>query len=183
VDEVGRGALAGPVVAAAVILPDRFAVRGVRDSKLVAEHVRESLHDLIRSEAAAVGIGIVDNGTIDRINIRNATLRAMKAAIVDCGNVDYAIIDGLDPVDAELQQESVVSGDRLVLSIAAASIVAKVTRDRMLRSWDAEYPAYGFAANKGYGTAQHRRAILDHGPSPIHRISFLGKLSQQRLSL
>jgi ribonuclease HII len=175
IDEAGRGPLAGPVVAAAVILPDRFPSTEVNDSKQLSPIQRDRLYELIYSQAVAVGIGIVDAIEIDRINILRASLLAMAMA---ASNLDPApdclLVDGNFPVPLALAQQTIVKGDALSLSIAAASIVAKVTRDRLMSRYDHDYPQYGFAGHKGYGTHAHREAIVRHGCCPIHRRSFKG---------
>jgi ribonuclease HII len=175
IDEAGRGPLAGPVVAAAVILPDRFPSADVNDSKQLSPVQRDRLYELIYAQAVAVGIGIVDAIEIDRINILRASLLAMVMA---ASNLDPApdclLVDGNFPVPLALAQQTIVKGDALSLSIAAASIVAKVTRDRLMSRYDQDYPQYGFAGHKGYGTHTHREAIVRHGCCPIHRRSFKG---------
>jgi ribonuclease HII len=175
IDEAGRGPLAGPVVAAAVILPDRFPSADVNDSKQLSPVQRDRLYELIYAQAVAVGIGIVDAIEIDRINILRASLLAMAMA---ASNLDPApdclLVDGNFPVPLALAQKTIVKGDALSLSIAAASIVAKVTRDRLMSRYDQDYPQYGFAGHKGYGTHTHREAIVRHGCCPIHRRSFKG---------
>lgn len=184
IDEVGRGALAGPVVAGAVILPEGFDVPGVRDSKTVPEPEREELFALITDAAIAWGVGIIDNRRIDSINILQATFLAMAQAVASLPvRPDIALVDGRDAPNVGVPCRSMIKGDSFCRSIAAASIVAKVTRDRMMREEDRCYPQYGLARNKGYGTAAHRAAIIEHGPSPIHRISFLGAILQQRIAL
>jgi ribonuclease HII len=173
VDEAGRGALAGPVVAAAVICRPHDGLSRVRDSKLVSEPLREKLHDDIRRLSEAVGVGIVGPEEIDRFNIFNATLKAMAEAI---NSLDPApvlvLVDGRHVPDVSLPARAVKGGDGRSFSIAAASIVAKVTRDRIMRERDAEYAGYGFRRNKGYGTRQHIEAIREHGRTSIHRRSF-----------
>lgn len=177
VDEAGRGALAGPVVAAAVVLPADCAIAGVRDSKLVPEPEREQLYDAVVGSALAWAVGIVDNEVIDRVNILQATLRAMLSAIESLASrPDYVLVDGRDTVRSLVPCRAIVDGDALCLSIAAASLIAKVTRDRIMREHHERLPAYGFARHKGYGTAEHRRAVLEHGPTAIHRRTFLVKL-------
>jgi len=175
IDEAGRGPLAGPVVAAAVILPDRFPSAEVNDSKQLSPIQRDRLYELIYAHAVTVGIGIVDAIEIDRINILRASLLAMAIA---ASNLDPApdclLVDGKFPVPLALAQQTIVKGDSLSLSVAAASIVAKVTRDRLMRRYDQDYPQYGFAGHKGYGTHAHREAIVRHGCCPIHRRSFKG---------
>ena len=177
VDEAGRGALAGPVVAAAVILPDDCTVEGIRDSKLVAEPERERLYEEIVACATAWSVGVVDERLIDEINILQATFVAMRAAVASLEpGADYVLIDGRDAVDVGTPCRAIIDGDALCASIAAASIIAKVTRDRIMRALDVQLPVYGFARNKGYATAEHRRAILAHGPAASHRQTFLRRL-------
>ncbi len=173
-DEVGRGPLAGPVVAACVVLPDGFSIDGINDSKKLTERQRERAEVRIRAEAVAIGLGVVEPETIDRINILQATRLAMREAFLLLDPPpDCVLIDGL-PVPAFPcpHQQALVGGDGLCASIAAASIVAKVARDRMMRAYDAVYPEYGFAGHKGYGAAKHLEALRVHGPCPIHRRSF-----------
>lgn len=180
VDEVGRGALAGPVVAAAVVLPVGVAIDGVRDSKMVPEPERERLYDAVTSAALAWSVGIVESDEIDRINILQATFKAMRCAVETLtATPDYVLVDGRDTAGLAIPCRAVVGGDALSTSIAAASLVAKVTRDRIMRRLAARHPAYGFAKHKGYGTAEHRAAILLHGPADEHRRSFLRKLFEE----
>ena len=175
VDEVGRGPLAGPVVSAAVILPPEFAVTGVTDSKRLSPGVRERLYDEIYAYARAVGIGIVDPVEIDRINIFQASLAAMCMAVANLAPApDCLLIDGGYPIDVDIPQKTITKGDVRSLSIAAASIVAKVSRDRMMEIYGREFPEYGFPSHKGYPTKEHTMAIRDHGWCPIHRRSFKG---------
>lgn len=175
VDEAGRGPLAGPVVAAAVILPDGQRIAGVDDSKKLSESKRSLLFDVIMKQALSVGVGLSDSQTIDRINILQATLRAMEAAVGSLSPYpDYLLIDGISKTALQLQQKTVKKGDSLSLSIAAASIIAKVTRDRIMDAYDKEYPGYGFAGHKGYGSTTHMAAIAALGPTPIHRLTFRG---------
>lgn len=175
VDEAGRGPLAGPVVSAAVILPPDFPVDGVTDSKKLDEKRREKLFDEIHRHALAAAVGLVDVDEIDRINILQAALKSMAMAVDSLSRAaDYLLVDGNRPVPHGCPQETVVGGDGLSISIAAASIVAKVTRDRMMAEYDERYPDYGFARHKGYGTAFHREAIRRFGPCPIHRRTFKG---------
>jgi ribonuclease HII len=175
IDEAGRGPLAGPVVAAAVILPDRFPSAEVTDSKQLSPVQRDRLYELIYSQAVAVGIGIVDAHEIDRINILRASLLAMAMAALNLDPApDCLLVDGNFPIPLSLAQQTIVKGDALSLSIAAASIVAKVTRDRLMGRYDQDYPEYGFAGHKGYATHVHREAIGRHGCCPIHRRSFKG---------
>jgi ribonuclease HII len=185
VDEVGRGPLAGPVVAAAVILPRGFCHPEINDSKLLSPKQRDKLAPLIRENAVSWGLGVVGVEEIDRINILQASLLAMVQALDALERKpDCLLIDGNQPIPAKLFHESrwpahstpyqktIVKGDQLCLSIAAASIVAKVARDQMMVGYDQEYPHYGFAGHKGYGSAAHLAALRRHGPSPIHRKSF-----------
>lgn len=176
VDEAGRGPLCGPVVAAAVILDRNAHLEGVNDSKKLSEKKREKLFDDIMEKAIAVGIGISDVDMIEEINILNATKEAMKEAISGLSiKPDFVLIDGNQDIQIDIDRTTVVSGDALSESIAAASIIAKVTRDRMLREYDKEYPEYGFAKHKGYGTKMHIEAIKKYGLTPIHRPSFCTK--------
>ena len=176
VDEAGRGPLCGPVVAAAVILPKHGCIEGVNDSKKISEKKREKLYDDIMNVAIAVGIVISDVDVIEKVNILNATKIAMKKAIESLSiKPDYILIDGNQKIDIDILQETVVSGDAKSESIASASIIAKVTRDRMLRKFDEMYPEYGFAKHKGYGTKAHIEAIKKYGLTPIHRKSFCTK--------
>ena len=175
VDEAGRGPLAGPVVAAAVILPETFDLPGLTDSKQLSEKVRGELFPRIRSQARAVGVGIIHAEEIDRINILQATLRAMTLAIQRLKvEADALLVDGITPVPLSLYQQTLKKGDSRSLSIAAASVIAKVVRDRMMQGYERRYPGYGLGGHKGYGSAAHREAIARLGPSPIHRCSFRG---------
>jgi len=182
VDEAGRGPLAGPVVAAAVILdPDR-RIRGLADSKVLPPERREELHAEIRACALAIGVGIVDHDTIDRINILEATKRAMaKALALLAPPPDFVITDFVALPSLPCPQRNLVDGDARCASVAAASIVAKVTRDRLMVDADALYPEYGFARHKGYGTPDHLAALERHGPCPLHRRSFAGVWRQGEL--
>ena len=173
IDEAGRGALAGPVVAAAVILPTDCQISGVTDSKQLTPKRRAELFDEIHRLGVAVGVGCVDNEEIDRINILQATMAAMAQAIAQITPApDYALIDGTHLPEIFLPAEAIPKGDTFIQSIAAASIIAKVTRDRLMIELDETYPGYGFPVHKGYGTLLHRRAIAQLGPCPIHRRSF-----------
>jgi len=173
VDEAGRGPLAGPVVAAAVLLHDGSRLPGVRDSKLLSPRERERLFPLIVREARAVGVGLASHRVIDRVNILRATHLAMARAVAKLGApVDMLLVDGRDLPRVAMPTHAVIGGDRKSLSIAAASIVAKVTRDVLMGVLDRDYPGYGFATHKGYPTAEHRDAIRRLGSSPIHRLSF-----------
>lgn len=172
VDEVGRGALFGPVVAAAVILPEQIVLTGLRDSKQLRPKDRERLAEQIEGCALALSIAAVDAATIDRVNIYQATRLAMLEAVSGLAPApDHLLIDAMR-LDHPCPQTSIVYGDSLSLSIAAASVVAKVYRDRLMCELDAEYPEYGLAAHKGYGTARHRAALREHGATPMHRQSF-----------
>ncbi len=175
VDEAGRGPLAGPVVSAAVVLPESFDVPGINDSKKLSEKKREALFPVIQAQAIAFGIGMADHEEIDRINILQASLLSMKRA-VDALQLtpDYLLIDGKFTINTTIDQCPVIKGDALSLSIAAASILAKVTRDRIMAELDAKYPQYGLKRHKGYPTKAHKEAIRTHGPCPVHRKSFKG---------
>ncbi|QPJ66711.1 MAG: ribonuclease HII [Candidatus Nitrohelix vancouverensis] len=175
VDEAGRGPLAGPVVAAAVIFSDLTRFDGIDDSKKMTEKQRAAQFDLIRDKALAYGVGIVDAPTIDRINILQASRLAMKIAVEQMERVpDLLLIDGNQKIEVGLAQRTVIKGDSLSQSIAAASILAKVIRDRMMARYDATYPGYEFKRHKGYGTALHRERIRQLGPCVLHRKSFKG---------
>lgn len=179
VDEAGRGPLCGPVVAAAVILEKDAHIEGVNDSKKLSEKKREKLFDDIMENAVAVGIGMSDVDVIEEINILGATKEAMKEAISNLSvRPDYVLIDGNQNINIDIDRQTVVSGDAKSESIAAASIIAKVTRDRMLKQYDKMYPEYGFAKHKGYGTKAHIEAIKEHGLTPIHRPSFCSKFTK-----
>ncbi len=172
-DEAGRGPLAGPVVAAAVILPPLRTLRGVADSKTLTADQREKAFFLIQKKALGVGIGAVEADEIDRLNILRASLKAMELAIQNLSPTpDCLLIDGLHTLNLPLKQQAIPKGDGRCLSIAAASIVAKVTRDRLMADYHEKYPQYNFARHKGYGTREHLRAIREHGCCPIHRQSF-----------
>ena len=176
VDEAGRGPLAGPVCAAAVILPDHLELPGLNDSKKLSDKKRRELFPLITEQAIAYGIGLADEKEIDEINILQATYLAMERAIAQLeGKADLALIDGNRAKDFGLPVKTVVKGDSLSASIAAASILAKVTRDDMMEAYAGEYPGYGFEVHKGYGTKAHYAALTEKGPSPIHRMTFLKK--------
>jgi ribonuclease HII len=173
IDEVGRGSLAGPVVAAAVILPEHHRIRGLRDSKVLTRRRREALYAEILDHAEAVGVGSVDVDTIDRVNILQATKLAMGQAVDRLPRApDHLVIDALSLPYVDLPQRPIIDGDAISASIAAASIVAKVTRDRICAEMDLRYPAYGFAVNKGYGTRRHYEALMAEGPCAWHRRSF-----------
>ena len=176
VDEAGRGPLAGPVCAAAVILPDHLELPGLNDSKKLSDKKRRELFPLIKEQAIAYGIGLASQEEIDEINILQATFLAMERAIAQLeGKADLALIDGNRAKDFGLPVKTVVKGDSLSASIAAASILAKVTRDDMMEAYAEEYPGYGFEIHKGYGTKAHYAALTEKGPSPIHRMTFLKK--------
>lgn len=173
VDEAGVGPMAGPVVAAAVIFePEKF-IRGVHDSKQLSAEQRDELYEPIRTGALAIGVGVAEVAEIDQLNIFWATMRASERAIEALGRVpDHVLVDGRKIPGLKLEQTRIVGGDRKSFCIAAASIVAKVTRDRMMTELDARFPGYGFARHKGYCTADHFDALNRLGPSPIHRRSF-----------
>ncbi len=177
IDEAGRGPLAGPVVAAAVIFEPGVVIEGVRDSKQLTEKKREMLFETIVSRCLAYGIGIISPQEIDAMNIRNATFKAMRKALGAMKiTPDFLLIDGEELPESLYPQEAIVGGDDKSFTIAAASILAKVTRDRLMREYHEQYPQYHFDRHKGYGTALHREMILRFGPSPIHRKTFLKKL-------
>lgn len=174
IDEAGRGPLAGPVVAAAVILPQNVFIEKLNDSKKLSPKVREKLYTEIHKKAISYGIGIIDENLIDKINILNATKLAMKKAIEVLSVIpDMLFIDALTLNDVNIKQKAIEKGDSLSISIAAASILAKVTRDRIIEEMDEIYPVYGFAKHKGYGTKEHIEAIKKYGPCPIHRKTFI----------
>ena len=177
IDEAGRGPLAGPVCAAAVILPEGIEIDGLNDSKKLTEKKREKLYDVIIEKALAYGIAFADEKEIDEINILQATFLAMKRAQEMLQiKADYALVDGNRMPKLNIDGETIVSGDALSPSIAAASILAKVTRDRLMLEYDKEFPQYQFAKHKGYGTKVHTEAIKTYGPSRIHRLTFLKKI-------
>ncbi|WP_281358121.1 ribonuclease HII [Bacillus haikouensis] len=172
IDEVGRGPLAGPVVAAAVILPQDFYLPGINDSKQLSETKRNEFYDVIREKAVSIGIGMIDAEEIDTINIYEATKKAMLYAISNLQrNPDYLLIDAMK-LDTPYPQESIIKGDSKSVSIAAASIVAKVTRDKLMKEYALTYPGYGFDKNAGYGTKGHLEGLKQNGVTPIHRKSF-----------
>ena len=176
VDEAGRGPLAGPVCAAAVILPDHLDLPGLNDSKKLSDKKRRELFPLIKEQAIAYGIGLASEKEIDEINILQATYLAMERALAQLdGKADLALIDGNRAKDFGMPVKTVVKGDSLSASIAAASILAKVTRDDLMEAYAEEYPGYGFEIHKGYGTKAHYAALTEKGPSPIHRMTFLKK--------
>ena len=175
IDEAGRGPLAGPVVSAAVILPATFRDSDITDSKKLSSKKRRQLYDVIYAHAVSIGIGIVDPVEIDRINILQASLLAMAMAVKNLATrPDYLLIDGIFPISTDLPQQPIAKGDALSISIAAASIIAKETRDRIMERYHYYYPQFGFDRHKGYPTKAHREAIRIHGFCPIHRKSFKG---------
>ena len=177
VDEAGRGPLAGPVCAAAVILPPDTVIEGVNDSKKLSEKKREQLFDVIKETAVSYSIAFATVEEIESINILNATMLAMKRAVEGLSvPADYVMVDGNRLPELSVGCECIVKGDAKSMSIACASILAKVTRDRLLCEYAKEYPQYGFDKHKGYGTKLHREALLEYGPCPYHRPSFLRKL-------
>ncbi len=185
VDEVGRGPFAGPVVCAAVIMPldAENLIDGVDDSKKIKEERREQLAALIRERAVAYKICEESPETIDEINILEATKRCMKRAVEGLSvQPDIVFVDGNFRIDIELPQQNIVRGDALSYSIGAASLLAKVYRDSLMREYDKQYPQYGFARHKGYGTAVHIRALKEFGPCPIHRKTFIKKILEERES-
>ncbi len=172
VDEVGRGSLFGPVVAAAVILDPGYRIRGLRDSKLIPAERREQLALQVRQHSIAWAVAAVDSARIDQINIYQASRLAMLHAVQQLAPAaSYLLVDAVK-LDCELPQQAIIHGDALSASIAAASIIAKVERDRMISAWDPVFPVYGLASNKGYCTPHHLAALREHGPSPLHRQSF-----------
>ena len=176
VDEAGRGPLAGPVCAAAVILPPELVIPGLNDSKKLTDKKRRELYDVITAEAVSYGIAFASEKEIDEINILQATFLAMARAMEKLTpQPEIALIDGNRAKDFGLPVRTIVKGDSLSASIAAASILAKVTRDRLMEQYDEAYPQYGFAIHKGYGTKRHYEALREFGPSPIHRMTFLKK--------
>ena len=176
VDEAGRGPLAGPVCAAAVILPPELVIPGLNDSKKLTDKKRRELYDVITAEAVSYGIAFASEKEIDEINILQATFLAMARAMEKLTpQPELALIDGNRAKDFGLPVRTIVKGDSLSASIAAASILAKVTRDRLMEQYDEAYPQYGFVIHKGYGTKRHYEALREFGPSPIHRMTFLKK--------
>ncbi|MCD5410168.1 MAG: ribonuclease HII [Clostridiales bacterium] len=182
VDEVGRGCLFGDVVAAAIVLPIGLKIEGVNDSKKLSAKKRESLFVIIKDQSIAIGIGKVSAEEIDRINIRNASKLAMKKAVENLTSsngekviADFIMIDA-ENIEVDLPQKAIIKGDSLSHGIAAASIIAKVTRDKMCLEWDKDYPGYGLGKHKGYATKMHKEALLEYGASNLHRRSFLKKI-------
>ena len=175
VDEAGRGPLAGPVVAAAVSLAPGWFLEGINDSKKLSPRVRENFFPIIKKNSLGYGVGIVDVATIDRINILQASLLAMKYAVEAVPILaNLLLVDGNKSIDTEIDQWTIVKGDSLSYSIAAASILAKVTRDKIMEQYHKQFPHYAFDRHKGYGTSLHRNAIKEYGPCPIHRRTFRG---------
>lgn len=174
IDEAGRGPLAGPVVIASVIMPANSMIEGVNDSKKISEKKREKLYDQIIAEAISYGVAIIGQDEIDEINILNATKKGLTISLKELTKKpDLILVDALDHIDTlGIPYDSIIKGDAKCYSIAAASIIAKVTRDRIMREWDKVYPEYGFEKHKGYGTANHIEAIKKYGLCPIHRKSF-----------
>lgn len=175
IDEAGRGPLAGPVVVAAVIMPESSRIEGVNDSKKVSEKKRELLYEEITSEAISWGVGIIHQEEIDDLNILNATKKGLTLALKELNvKPDLILVDALTGIDTlGIPYQSIIKGDAKCYSIAAASIVAKVTRDRIMRQWDEIYPMYGFQKHKGYGTKAHIEAIKEYGICPLHRKTFV----------
>ena len=172
IDEVGRGPLAGPVVAAAVILPPECKIKGLNDSKKIPKKKHQEIYQTVMNKALAVGVGLIDNEIIDQVNIYEATKLAMKEALSKLSfKPDYLLIDAMK-LDVEIPQESIIKGDANSLSIAAASIVAKVTRDKLMADYDKKFPGYDFAKNAGYGTRSHLQGLERSGVTPIHRKTF-----------
>ncbi|MEA3544594.1 MAG: ribonuclease HII [Thermodesulfobacteriota bacterium] len=184
IDEAGRGPLAGPVVAAAVILPEGFELPGLTDSKKLTEKQRNNFYPQIRQQARAVGIGVASVVEIDEINILQATLLAMERAVSRLPQCpDHLLIDGITPLPLQISQQTLKKGDSRSLSIAAASVIAKVVRDRIMYSFSRQLPEYGFSKHKGYGTLQHRQAIAQFGPSFQHRKTFAGVKEHLEMSV
>ena len=175
IDEAGRGPLAGPVVVAGVIMPQDSMIEGVNDSKKVSEKKREKLYDLIIEEAISYSVAIIGQDVIDDINILNATKKGVEEVVKGLDvKPDLIIVDALTHINTQgIPYDSIIKGDAKCYNIAAASILAKVTRDRIMRQWDEIYPQYGFSSHKGYGTAKHIQAIKEYGPCPIHRRTFI----------
>ncbi len=183
IDEAGRGPLAGPVVVACCIMPESSMIEGVNDSKKVSEKKREKLYDLIIEEAISYGVGIIGQNEIDEINILQATKKGLNIAIKETEQMlnkkslpkpEVILVDALTKIDTDgIPYKSIIHGDAISYSIACASIIAKVTRDRIMRQWDEVYPQYGFIKHKGYGTSSHIQAIKEYGPCPLHRKSFI----------
>lgn len=177
IDEAGRGPLAGPVVVASVILPQDSMIEGINDSKKISEAKREKLYEIITKEAISYGVGIIYQDEIDQINILQATKKGLTESIKQMSiKPNIIMVDALSGIDTlGIPYKSIIKGDAKCYSIAAASIIAKVTRDRIMREWDKIYSEYGFGSHKGYGTAKHIAAIKEFGPCPIHRRTFISK--------
>ncbi len=183
IDEAGRGPLAGPVVVACSIMLENSMIEGVNDSKKISEKKREKLYDEITNEAISYGVGIISQTEIDEINILQATKKGLTIAIKEAeeklkqkglGKPEVILVDALTKIDTDgIPYKSIIHGDAISYSIACASIIAKVTRDRIMRTWDEVYPQYGFEAHKGYGTAKHIKALKEYGPCPLHRKTFI----------
>jgi len=177
VDEAGRGPLAGPVVAAAVIIPQGILLTGIKDSKMMTEKARDNAFPVIHDQALAIGVGVVSHRYISKFNILKAALEAMRRAVLAMDpQPEFLLVDGIQKVSLPIPQRCLIKGDQLSRSISAASVVAKVYRDRIMRSYHKMYPAYDFTKNKGYGTRAHLAALKRYGPSPIHRLTFKGVL-------
>jgi ribonuclease HII len=177
VDEAGRGPLAGPVVAAAVILPQGIELAGVRDSKKMTAKAREEAFLIINRQALGSGIGVVSNGYVDKFNVLKASLEAMRRAVLALDpQPEFLLVDGINSVPLQIPQRCLKKGDQISKSISAASVVAKVYRDRIMASYHERYPAYGFAKHKGYGTRRHLETLKKFGPCPVHRLTFKGVL-------
>jgi len=173
IDEAGRGPLAGPVVAAAVVLPRGYKNGAVRDSKQLTPRSRATLYEVITRDALSIGLGVTEPSVIDRVNILQATLMAMREAVTGLSlQPDYLLIDGINRIDLPLTQKTIIRGDSLSLSVACASIIAKVSRDRIMEIYHHQFPQYNFLRNRGYGTREHLEAIHRHGLCKIHRRSF-----------
>ena len=175
IDEAGRGPLAGPVVIAGVIMPEDSMIEGINDSKKVSEKKREALYDVIKQEAISYSVAIIGQDVIDEINILNATKKGLTMSLEQLTQKpDIILVDALSKINTlGIPYESIIKGDAKCYSIASASIIAKVTRDRIMREWDKVFPQYGFATHKGYGTSAHIKAIKEYGPCPIHRETFI----------
>ena len=183
IDEAGRGPLAGPVVVACCIMPENSMIEGINDSKKISEKKRENLYEIIANEAISYGIGIINQTEIDEINILQATKKGIKMDIKEAEEKlakkglqkpEVILVDALTKIDTDgIPYKSIIHGDAISYSIACASIIAKVTRDRIMRKWDEVYPQYGFEAHKGYGTAKHINALKEYGPCPLHRKTFI----------
>ena len=183
IDEAGRGPLAGPVVVACAIMPENSMIEGVNDSKKISEKKREKIYEEIINEALSYGVGIINQTEIDEINILQATKKGLTMAIKEAEEKlrqknlekpEVILVDALTKIDTDgIPYKSIIHGDAISYSIACASIIAKVTRDRIMRQWDKVYPQYGFEAHKGYGTAKHIQAIKEYGPCPLHRKTFI----------